>query len=226
MKLASDMLSEFRREIDDLPAADASTTHCLWSDTDLYRYMNEAASAVARRTLSYFRVLRLTVTANDAMVKLPEQRILSIRRAYLETAQRELGQANVNQDVLRSDYGLFTRQPDLEQATGVPSQFYLDYLPGFARLYPIPTAADTLVLQAALIPPTIVAAAPLPFTDDDDIHLLRLYMLYRAYSKHDADTFNPTKAREAERSFDEYSRLRNAEFRRQTRAPGTVKAYW
>lgn len=226
MKLASDMLSEFRREIDDLPAADDSTTHCLWSDTDLYRYMNEAASAVARRTLSYFKILRLAVKAHDAMVKLPEQRILSIRRAYLETAKRELTQGNLNQDVLRSDYGLFSRQPDFEQATGVPTQLYLDYLPGFARLYPIPTADDVLVLQAALIPSTIVSTAPLPFTDDDDLHLLRLYMLYRAYSKHDADTFNPTKAREAESAFNEYSRLRNAEFRRQTRAPGTIKAYW
>lgn len=226
MKLSSDMLAEFRREIDDLPAEDNSTTHCLWSDDDLYRYMNEAASAVARRTLSYFKMLRLTVTANNAMIKLPAQRVLSVRRAYLVTANREIDQANINQDVLRSDYGLFSRQPDIETATGTPSQFYLDYEPGYLRLYPAPTADDTLVLQAALIPDTIVADVPLPFLDDDDIHLLRLYMLYRAYSKHDADTFNPTKARDAERSFDEYSRLRNAEFRRQTRTPGVVKANW
>lgn len=226
MKLSSDMLSEFRREVDDLPAADGSTEHCLWSDDDLYRYMNEAAAAVARRTLSVFKTMAFSVAAGEPMIKLPGQRILAVRRAYLETANRELQQLNVNQDVLRSDYGLFSRRPDLETATGTPSAFYLDYTPGYLRLYPAPTADDTLVLQASLIPPLIVDGAPLPFTDEEDIHLLRLYMLYRAYNKHDADTFNPVKARQAESDFNEYSRLRNAEFRRQTRKPGVVKAYW
>jgi hypothetical protein len=49
MKLSSDMLEEFRREIDDVPAEDGSTDACLWSDIDLYRYMNEAASQQALR---------------------------------------------------------------------------------------------------------------------------------------------------------------------------------
>lgn len=226
MKLSDDMLAEFRREIDDLPAEDDSTTSCLWSDDDIYRYMNEAASALARRTLSYTKIMQFAVTANEPMVKMPDQRILQVTRAYLLTANRELLQANIQQDVLRSDYGMFSRRPDFETTTGTPNQMYLDYQPGYLRLYPIPLAADTLVMHLTLVPPTIQPGAPLPFTDEEDIHLLRLYMLYRAYTKHDADTFNPTKAREAERSFIEYANLRNAEFRRQMRVPGTVRMQW
>jgi hypothetical protein len=226
MKLSSDMLEEFRREIDDVPAEDGSTDACLWSDIDLYRYMNEAASHVARRLKSYERILTLDVTATEAMIKLPEQRLLHVRRAYLSTAGRELLQANMNQDILRNDYGVLSRRPDFEVTTGTPTQFYLDYQPGYLRLYPIPTAVDTLTLHAVMVPPTIYAGAPLPFTDEEDLHLLRLYMLYRAYNKHDSDTFNPTKAREAERAFDEYARLRNVDYRRQMRSPGTVRMQW
>lgn len=226
MKLSSDMLSEFRGEVDDMPAEDGSTTDALWSDTEIYRYMNEAASATARRVLSYTKIMTFAVTANEPMIKLPDQRVLHIHRAYLTTASRELLQVNMNQDVLRNDYGIMSRRPDFEITTGTPTQFYLDYQPGYLRLYPIPTAVDTLTMHLVLVPPTIYPGAPLPFTDEEDIHLVRLYMLYRAYNKHDSDTFNPTKARDAEREFTELSRLRNAEFRRQMRAPGTTRMQW
>lgn len=226
MKLSSDMLDEFRREIDDLPAEDGSTEHCLWSDDDLYRYMNEAASATARRVLSYTKIQEFAVAADDPEVKLPEQRILHVHRAYLQTANRELLHMNMQQDILRSDYGLWRNTPDFERVTGTPSHFLLDFRPGFLRLYPIPTAADTLTMHLTMVPPTIYAGAPLPFTDDEDIHLVRLYMLYRAYRKHDADTFNPTKAKDAENEFEHYARLRNSEFRRQTRRPGATRMYW
>lgn len=226
MKLSSDMLDEFRSEIDDLPAEDGSTTACLWSDTELYRYMNEAASATARRVMSYTQIKTFAVTAAEPMVRLPDQRVLHVHRAYLTTANRELRQANINQDVLRNDYGVLSRRPDFEVTSGTPTEFYLDYQPGYLRLYPIPTAADSLVMHLTLVPATIQVGAPLPFVDEEDIHLMRLYMLYRAYSKHDADTFNPGKARDNEREFDQLSRLRNAEFRRQTRTPGTIRPQW
>lgn len=226
MKTVSDFLADVRLELDDLANEDDSTDGCLWSDAELLRYTNEAASAVARRTYSYRMTYELTVTANDAMVVLPEPTLLRVYRAYLSTANRILDQMNLGDERTMCDYGLRVNVPDYETVTGTPTSYMLDYSPGYLRLFPIPTVADTLNLFVAILPEELETSDDMPFNDLEDLQLALLYVMYRAYSKHDADTFNPTKARDNKAQFDERARLREPEYRRHHRVPGTVKSSW
>lgn len=226
MPTVSEYLADLRLELDDLPNEDGSTDGCLWSDTELLRYINEAASTVARRTYCYRLNLSLAVTANDAMIPLPTQTLLRVYRAYLVTANRLLEQMNVDDEVALRDYGISISVPDYEAVTGTPTGYLLDYAPGYLRLYPIPAQNDTLNFLVAILPEELESSDDMPFEDPEDLHLTLLYAMYRAYSKHDADTFNPTKARENKAQFDEGTRLREAEFRRHHRRPGVVKSSW
>lgn len=224
---ATDLKDTFRIEVDDLPKDDGDTSACLWSDADIYRYMNSAAAMVARRVRSLTKNFSLTVTADEPMVKLPPDRILKIHRAYLTTARRDLDPLNLNDDTMRvKDYGITLRSSHWEVSSGTPTSYVLDYRPGYLRLAPIPTSADTLTLFTTVLPMTLQEGMPVPFTDVEDLDLVLLWMRKLAYDKHDADTFDKQKASDYEAQFYDRVREREPEFRRQTREPGVVRSSW
>ena len=187
----------------------------------------EKAGQVARRVLSWRKTYRLNVVAGTPNLALPLDRFIEVHRAYLETARRDLDQLNLNDDTVRvSDYGIKLSSADWETQEGTPTAFVLDYRPGYLRLAPIPTAADTLVVQATVMPAPITAGAPLPFTFPEDVELMLLWMQKRAYSKHDADTFDEQKALKFQAEFESRALSRQSEHRRQTRKPGVVRSTW
>lgn len=227
MQITSTELKDtFRIEVDDLPKDDGDTSSCLWSDADIYRYMNSAASQVARRVMSLVQTFTLDIEADEPMIELPTDRILKVYRAFTAT-RRELQQLNLNDDGFTvCDYGITLNVSNWETATGSPQAFCLDYQPGQLRLAPIPTAADTLYLTAAVLPEVFEEGDDLPFTDTDDQELMLLWMKKMAYGKHDADTFDSARTVTYEQEFRERVRQREPEFRRQTRAPGVVRSAW
>ena len=224
---AAELKDTFRIEVDDLPKEDADTSSCLWSDADIYRYMNSAASLLARRVRSLFKNYTLPVLADQPMIRLPADRIYKVRRAYLTAARRDLVPLNLNDDTMRAmDYGVTLRSAHWETSTGTPTSFVLDYTPGYLRLAPIPTAADALQLFCEILPAALTAEMPLPFTDQDDLDILLLWMKKLAYEKHDADTHDLNRAKEYERQFNARVYEREPEKRRMTRTPGTVRSSW
>lgn len=216
----------FRREIDDLPQEDGSDAGCLFSDADIYRYMNSAAVMVARRVVSLYKIFRLDITAGEGLIKMPAERILKIRRAYAETSRNELEQLNMGEDYVTDDYGLRISSASWEFSTGTPHSFVLDYHPGYIRLYPIPTADDEFVVHAHILPATILPDGPFPFIAEEDISLCQLWMKKLAYDKHDADTLDPAKSQRFEAEFERRVRIREPEFRRQTRGPAVTRSIW
>lgn len=227
LQTATDLKDTFRTEVDDLPKDDGDTSACLWADADIYRYMNSAAAMVARRVRSLSKIFSMTVTADEPMVRLPPDRILKVHRAYLQTARRDLEALNLNDDTMRvKDYGVTLRSSHWEVSSGTPTAYVLDYRPGYLRLAPIPTSADTLMLFATVLPLPLQEGVPLPFTDVEDVDLMLLWMRKLAYEKHDADTFDKQKSNDFESQFDARVREREPEFRRQTREPGVVRSSW
>ncbi len=225
---ATELKDIFRREIDDLPMEDGSTDGCLWSDADIYRYMNSAANVVARHVMSLYKIFTFTVTSGEPMIKLPAERVLKVRRAYLTTGQyRPLNQLNMDDDFVVDDYGLrLVSVSAWETNTGPPSAFVLDYRPGYLRLYPIPSSDNELVMHAHVLPALILAGDIVPFTADEDISLVLLWMKKLAYGKHDADTKDPIQELKFESEFFRRTGEREPEFRRQTRAPGVTRSIW
>lgn len=228
MLITSDQLKDIvRSELDDLPKADGDTSACLWSDADIYRYMNRAADRVARLVRSLHKTFRLDVTAGEPMVRTPLEKILDVRRAYLETARRDLTPLNLNADGFTvSDYGVTLRSSRWETTNGTPTSFVMDYTPGYLRLAPIPTADDVLVLQTIILPAEISAGAPVPFTDVEDIELVQLWIRKQAYEKQDADTFDQGKVMRYTQEFYDRVRDREVQHRRQIQTPHVVQSSW
>lgn len=220
---SDDVINRFRSDVDDplRGPVDDPDVDALWKIVDVNGYLEDAVERVALKTLVQFKTLALQVTADDPYVKLPSSlQVLDIERAYLEGANRELWPQNVDTPMRRlGDYGapFVTLTSNWETATGTPARYLRDETPNRLRLVPIPTAADTLRVTAKTVP-FFVAGMPLPFTTREDQHLVLLWMKKLAYSKHDADTYDPQRAEKFEAEFEargvdrkyEAQRLRHA----------------
>lgn len=223
-----EVVAIFRREADDLPLENGDTAGCLWSNEDIYRYMNSAAATVARRAVTLYKIFELDITAGEPLIKMPAERIYKVRRAYTAAGPgRELQQLNLGEDFITHDYGVRLNTASWQTNTGPSNSFVLDYRPGYIRLYPVPTADDTLVIHAQVLPAVIKATdTSFPFVADEDIQLMLLWMKKLAYDKHDADASDAAVSMRYEREFDSRVQRRDAEFRRQTHGPGVVRSIW
>lgn len=163
----------------------------LIKDEEHIEYAVDAENEASRRARllidsSTVAVCNIAVTASNALLTL-DSRVIFVRRAKLALEDLPLKRAQV------SDLDQY--MPNWEAETGTPSHFVSDYETGKIRLYPIPIVNDTLKL-------TVVR---LPLTDMNDLddtpeinaryhRSLRYWMMYRAYSKHDTETKDDTKA--------------------------------
>lgn len=224
---ADALLNQFRREVDDLlEGVDSSNpdSENLWSNAECYFYMGEAQSELARLTRSLFHVFTLPITATVATTYLPRW-VQHIRYARLLTANRELQERNLNESMrIVQDYGNSTLGPSLFTDTGIPQCYIRDQRSNQLRLYPIPTADDTLELSCSILPRIEIETGtePLAFTEARDLRLILLYMKKLAYEKQDADTFDPTKALNYKAQFEQGILERASEMENRRRRPGTV----
>jgi len=204
-----DLIDEFRWE-----AADEATTP-FWTDTFLARAASQAEQEACRRGAlildSSSPFCSISFGAGDNLLKL-DGKILEIRRAKISIPGRKI-------DPVTSSH-LDRNSDQWESETGEPLAYVTDYQTGHIRLYPTPTAADEIQLTVRRLP----LADLVDDNDEPEIrpesHLgLVQWMLYRAYMRQDADTFNPNKAAAAlaefVREFGEKKSMRNEEWVRE-----------
>lgn len=220
----------FRNEVDDpLEGVDASSpdSECLWKNAEIYRYMTSAADAVARAVEGIYKIVEITLVANQQAYTLPRN-VLHIREARLVTADRRLrpSNADVATRMRGDDYGeLLNNQ--FWSATGVPSCYVRDYRKNALLLSPIPTTADTLELQCtATVATPLAAAMPMPFMEVPDQELMLLYMCHLAYRKQDADVLDLKQSREYKTMFEEAATMRKELLESYRRTPGLVETWW
>lgn len=190
----SDLITLFRNEVDD------TVVPYLWSDAEVIEFANDAQLEAARRARllldsSTVAVCQIAVVANTALYAL-DPRVIFVRRARL-VGSHPLARKNV-QD-------MDNEQAGWEDATAAtPLAFVTDFETGKLKLYPPPNASSTLAL-------TVVRTPLADMTNEDDtpeIHArfhrsLRFWMMYRAYSKKDADANDPKKAIESMTLFEQ-----------------------
>lgn len=196
---SEDVIRRFRSDVDDVLRAESAPTDAdaLWSIADVNDYIADAVERLARRSLSEFQMLVVNVVANEPLCKLSSSLIvLDIDHVYMNIGSRTLHSRNVDSLVgYNDDYGsMFPRVGSpWETRTGTPIYYLRDLKNNALRLIPIPVVNDTLNISAT-VAPAYVEGAPLPFTTREDMALILLWMKHLAYSKHDADTFDPTRA--------------------------------
>lgn len=228
---SSDVINRFRSDVDD-PLRGPSTSSdddCLWSNGEVNAYLADAVERVASETLQLFKTFTTGVAANQPIVKLPsaftvqdiEHVLLVNERRYLEPRNTDGGFGHHGD--YASPWVLYATKWEFQ--VGTPVYYVRDMQANALRLVPIPTVADTLTITASVIP-TYTCGAPLPFSTLRDQHLVLLWMKKLAYSKHDADTYDPQRADRCQSEFDALATKRKYEAQRVNRAVQPVRFSW
>ncbi len=227
-----DLIRRFRSDVDDPIRGTGTNPDAanLWKITDVSDYMSSAAAQVGRKTEVLFKTFTLPIVAGQPLVRLPTgSMVLDIRLVHMASPRRDLEEVNIEEG-RRPDFRdynsyLYGNVNDWEELQGVPRAYTRNYTPGYLRIIPIPTITTTIDVTAMLVP-VLLDGMPLPFTDIEDIELMLLWMKKLAYSKHDADTFDPTRAEGYDREFNARVLARASEARRVRRAPQPITFQW
>ena len=193
-----DIYELLRLEINDkeLPG-NGDSSLSLWSNEELYHYIDEAHREFARDTLCLLDATTfdaVAITAGSAWVEFDE-RIVELRRVYLNSTGNMVEFMTLNDfergNVYAADYGAQRLNSSWKQTTGTPSVLITDMETGKGRLYPIPSADDSLEM--------IVYREPLYEIEDTNTDLeidskFRRALIngaaMQAYSKDDVETYN------------------------------------
>jgi hypothetical protein len=220
---STDLYSLFRSDVRDMAQP------YLWSDDEVYAYMNDAY-------LMYFRyiggigdvtssITQLSYSAGDMYTDISPT-ILQVRAAYRVSDERELTLINF-QDVgmtLQYDYGV-ARNMRLSSEEGTVTAMIIGMEPNKVRWVKVPDADDTVQLHVFRLPDHQITAADQEFVDLDERHHIHLLegMKARAYMKQDAETFNPKLAAANDAAFREYCEMSRLEWERYKHKPRTTR---
>ncbi len=233
-----DLIAAFRSRAQD------TAEPYLWSDAEVKEFVNDAENEAAERASLLRDTMTVAVCEVDVVAGtaayLLDARILRVERAKLDlgsvplslssTAAMDRGAGVTPRDwrTQSLSWQSGVSGSGWEQRTGTPAMALLDREGAQWKLtlVPKPVVDDTLRLQVFRQP-----LAPMAADDDTPEIPTRLHirlvdwMMYRAYSKEDAETFNRTKAMEAEALFTRAFGERidaNARRKQDDRAPCTT----
>ena len=226
-----ELLCLFRSNVEDTDANDP-----LWTDEEMYSYMDEAQKQFARET-DYFMdasntdVCVVAYTAGTTFVTL-SPRITKIRGAILRANGYKLTPKKYA-DMDKTAYGRdrYARsnawqKSNWQSSTGTPEFIITDMEHNKGRLAPIPTVDDTIDL--------IVYRLPLKDLDENSTLFeleeveyqrgLQFYMKYLAYQKNDSDVYSTALSEEGLRLFDDFITRARSDLRKKrfSSTSGTV----
>jgi len=227
-----ELLARFRLDVSDEIGGQAGDDF-LWSDTEVFDYMDQAQRKFVRRT----EILRkthpftpalteITYTAPvgtpvnlDGFVTFNPKIIRPLRARMTTSANRDPLQIITAEDLdegfFLRDYGLIFTQ-DWQNKSG-PARFLVTNLQEDQwRLVPIPVVDDTIELTVLHMPENDVDCdgQALEVLEREDQHIIKVYMKKLAYLKQDADTYDKELSDRFDAEFDERADERRREIRR------------
>lgn len=199
----TELKDKFRLELIDAVAP------YFWKDEEIYEYMNDAQLMFCRLVGgiqdSTSDITKIDVVIGQTFSPI-SPKLLKIRKAILASNYQDITLLNAEDlwDTVATDYGI-TAVPKLDNTTGPVRAIVLGMEQDQVRMLQIPEANDTINM--------VIYRLPLKDLDDADqkieiaahhhIYLLH-WMKHRAFSKHDAETFDKTKAATFENMFIAY----------------------
>lgn len=181
----------------------------LWSNAELLRYIDEAQNEFCERINALPDSTRFVseITAGDPWVKVDE-RITLIRKGRLDTLKTTLVPTTlkeVEEGVGERDYNnTFAVGSDWEDRTGNPRHVITDLEAGKGRLVPIPVADDVISWTVYRMPRfSLIDGGQLEIENKYRRGLL-LKAKSLAYTKHDTETRQESKARDFADKWEDY----------------------
>lgn len=230
MSLTPEQLKDrFRREVDDIQGGSQGEDY-LWSDDDVFGYMEVAQRKFVRRT----KILRkgspavdtpllttLAFTASGASGFLPiSPKIIRILNARMRVAANSdpleiVPFEELNEGFFTRDYGsVFVG--DWQSKIGQARILSTNFSENLVRLVPIPSEDDTVELIVEHLPLNTVTcdSVLLEVTEFEDQLIILDYMRSLAFLKQDADTYDPELSSKFARLFDNAADERRREIKR------------
>lgn len=202
----------------------------LWSDMEVFRYMNDAYRQFVRLTGgiadSTSDVTQIPVVAGEPYSEVSSS-ILRFRQAYVASNGNEI--EVINQEDLhklkRSDYGVNKINiNDLTQ--GDIRYMIVGQQRGQVRWVQVPAADDVVQLSVYRLPADTITEGNTTFTfpdiGEEHIEWLLLWMKARAYGKQDAETFDKGREDRYKATFEQYCRDSKAEWERYKHKPRSI----
>jgi len=190
IKKPSDLLALARRELSD------TVEPYLWSDNDLYYYMDEAQREFARKTRCITDATHFTeiaVNEDDPWLDF-DPAIIDIKRATLSTADQVLEIQTIEEfqnSYYDDDYGIIRKKGYWEEQTGTPTHIILNMETDMMRLYPIPSADDELDMVVWREPIYDIESSSSNFEIPQKYNYKLIYKIKElAYGKQDYETFD------------------------------------
>ena len=185
----------------------------LWPDPEIAGWFSEAESEAAVRALLIFDTEELAVSAGDSEKIVLPLPLFDIQHAELRAAD---GSVTVIDGSSRRE--LDRLRPGWRSKTERPTHYVHD--DKSLSLSAIPDQNYTLYIEFFRLPKRALEEDE-DVPEINEVHHFNLidWVLFRAYSKPDADAFNPDKSKEAEVAFVSYFGKRsNADIRRKQNA--------
>jgi hypothetical protein len=200
----------------------------LWSDDEVYGYMDEAqimfcrlAGGIADVTTT--DVVRVPITAGEEYSPLHPS-VLTIRQVRLASTGRDLALRNIfDGHTAGDDYGMVfvvqhEHRPGPVRGMVVGEQYDL------CRWVSIPEVDDEAIISVYRLPLNPVKGEGQELEIRREHHRSLLFsMKHLAYSKQDAETFDRAKAAENEEKFEAYCRKAKEEWERYKHKPRSIK---
>ena len=211
---SDELFDAFREDVSDL-----ASPH-LWSDSEVYRYMNDSYVMFVRLTGgvpdSTSPLTQIPVYTGEANAEISPL-ILRIRDAQLVSLGRPLKIINHTDLPLVSlpDYGTI-RDVYLNNLSGEVRYMLIGQQRGLVTWIQVPAEDDTVQLSVYRLPLERIVGPEQEFSDIGEEHHehLLLWMKARAYGKQDAETFDKGRRDEYKAAFTEYCSMAKAEWER------------
>ena len=214
MKTGADLVAAFREESGD------KNKPYFWSDERLYDLAAEAEDEACRRAHllidSSSDFCTIPISDNDPLIEI-DPLVINIRRAKLSISTYSLAPETAeNMDRVN---------PGWEKHFGTPTTYVTGYETGCIRLYPKQQVAADLTITVSRLPIYGISKTTNPEIRREYLPGLVQWMLHRAYSKFDADSFDPDKAAKSlaafEKEFGKNASARNEKWQSERHAIDT-----
>lgn len=218
--MTSDELFElFRSDIDD------AVRPYLWSDTEVWRYMNDAYRQFVRLTGGIpdisSEITEVDITTGEATSEI-SRKILKFRQAKLVSTGQKLKIVNyTDRPEGFDDYGVLSNSED---QPGEVHSMVVGEQKGLVRWIQVPVADDSVKLSVLRLPLVDITGDGQEFDEVDDEHheSLLLWMKHRAHNKQDAETFDKGKSQDFRAQFELYCESVKEEIERWKSKPRVV----
>lgn len=207
-----ELLNLFRCDAED------DTAPYLWSDIEVYQYINDAYFMFVRkvggiRDRTTPAVVDLVAAEGEATTPLHES-IIRVRAAYNTTTKQPITLINTEdtEEFVHDDYGQQFRGLDSTKP-GRPTHMILGEEDDYVRWVQVPDADYNVKLTVERLPLIPITGARQRFVGvrtEHQYHLLK-WVRHLAYRKQDADSFNLIKSDQEANDFMEYCAMAKRE---------------